>query len=66
MRLDYIVQVIGHLHALVATFHAWVSRRPPAPLDTSTAGKDYTGLLEASKTHFYGPRSGLIGVLAYI
>jgi hypothetical protein len=33
---------------------------------TSTAGKDYTGLLEASKTHFYGPRSGLIGVLAYI
>ena len=33
---------------------------------TSTAGKDYTGLLEASKTHFYGPRGGLIGVLAYI
>ena len=29
---------------------------------TSTAGKDYTGLLEASKTHFYWPRSGLIGV----
>ena len=33
---------------------------------TSTDSKYYTGLREKSKTHFYGPGSGLIGVLAYI
>ena len=35
-------------------------------LSTSTTFKYYTGLIEKSKTHFYGPRSGLSGVLAFI
>ena len=33
---------------------------------TSTKFKYYTGLIEKSKTHFYGPCSGLSGVLAFI
>ena len=35
-------------------------------LHTSTTFKYYTGLIEKSKTHFYGPRSGLSGVLAFL
>ena len=34
--------------------------------NTSTTFKYYTGLIEKSKTHFYGPRSGLSGVLAFL
>ena len=54
-------------HIDIRSTRGGVSLRPsPLHQITSTAGKNYTGLLDASKTHFYGPRSGLIGVLAYI
>ena len=44
----------GEFHVEVVSF----SRKA---VFTSTTFKYYTGLIEKSKTHFYGPRSGLSG-----
>ena len=49
--LSPLAGVIGPGRQLV-----WLPPRAP----TSTTFKYYTGLIEKSKTHFYGPRSGLI------